>query len=112
MTGQTKEKTPEHFEDLEGRVTALEVALGRRRGATPEFIRLEEAGAMFGLSKGAVQSRLKLEGRTPGGAAIRRLHGCVHLQDWRAYMESRVKRSPTMQARQALSKLRKDGVTI
>ncbi len=97
------------FEELARRLEALEAALGKRarRAGEPEYVRLEEAGAMFGLSVQGVQARLKREGRKLNGARIRRMHGTVHLADWRAFMEARLIKSPAARARAAVAAIQK-----
>ncbi len=65
-----------------------------RKDIHPEFITLDEAALIGGMTKRAVQNRLKQESSSPSGFAIRTLHGKVHKRDWLAYLKHLTERKP------------------
>jgi len=79
------------------RQTALEALILQllpRTNIHPEFIMLDQAALIGGMTKRAVQNRLKQESSSPSGFPLRRLHGKVHKRDWLAYLKHLTEKKP------------------
>lgn len=104
------------LDDLSGRLEVVESRLddlrddlaeaqGRRR-LDPDWISIKDAARLAGLSKVALQSRLRRERERCDGFQVRRRHGALHRADFLAYLESRqLGPGAGAQAREALKQM-------
>lgn len=93
MMPDTTQEILQRLQTIEILLDSLTRAMGKTR-IDPAFLSLDQAAAMSGKSKIAVQRLLQRNRDNPRGLKVRQIRGGVHRQDFQNFLEAMAHRRP------------------